>query len=182
MDLGSSFLSNNPMMRANAYWTWAMYYGWHEFDSSPLKLKVKEVEARYGVALVGEPEIHDEFTDSYIAAALWASTDDNGVSLDQNYDVDDISPETLKAMRKDSEAFQHSETADLKLAYAHSGYTPDLAGHDFWLTRERHGAGFWDRGLGDVGKRLTDAAHAYGSYALYVGDDGKIHSYSDVKF
>lgn len=36
------------------------------------------------------------------------------------------------------------------------------AGHDFWLTRVGHGAGFWDRGLGDLGERLTDASKAYG--------------------
>jgi hypothetical protein len=28
----------------------------------------------------------------------------------------------------------------------------------------------------DDGKRLTDAAHTYGSVDLYVGDDGKIHA------
>lgn len=35
-------------------------------------------------------------------------------------------------------------------------------GHDFILTRNRHGAGFWDRGLGERGERLADAARAYG--------------------
>jgi hypothetical protein len=50
------------------------------------------------------------------------------------------------------------------------------AGHDFWLTRNRHGAGFWDRGYGAVGDRLTAAAHAYGSVDLYAGDDNLIYS------
>ena len=36
-------------------------------------------------------------------------------------------------------------------------------GGDFYLTRNRHGAGFWDRGYGDVGKQLTEAAKIYGS-------------------
>lgn len=36
------------------------------------------------------------------------------------------------------------------------------AGHDFWLTRGGHGTGFWDRGLGELGDRLSDAAQAYG--------------------
>ena len=43
------------------------------------------------------------------------------------------------------------------------------------LTRNRHGAGFWDRGHGDKGKRLTDAAHAYGSSDAYLGDDGLLY-------
>lgn len=57
-------------------------------------------------------------------------------------------------------------------------YTQEMiyvAGIDFWLTRNGHGAGFWDRGLGDVGTRLTCAAHNYGSVDLYAGDDGLIY-------
>ena len=52
---------------------------------------------------------------------------------------------------------------------------PAQAGHDFWLTRNRHGAGFWDRGLGERGQRLTDAAHVYGESYLSIGDDGKVY-------
>lgn len=39
-------------------------------------------------------------------------------------------------------------------------------GEDFALSRNRHGAGFWDRGYGDVGDRLTAAAHAYGEAVI----------------
>jgi hypothetical protein len=53
--------------------------------------------------------------------------------------------------------------------------TPAQIGHDFWLTRNRHGAGFWDRGLGDLGDKLTAAAHTYGESNLYVGDDGQVY-------
>lgn len=37
------------------------------------------------------------------------------------------------------------------------------AGHDFWLTRNGHGAGFWDRGMGQLGEDLTAACKPYGS-------------------
>lgn len=50
------------------------------------------------------------------------------------------------------------------------------AGHDFWLTRNGHGAGFWD---GDWPKpyddQLTTAAKAFGEVSLCLGDDGKIY-------
>ncbi len=42
--------------------------------------------------------------------------------------------------------------------------------------KPKKGAGFWDRGLGAVGARLSDAARAYGEVNLEVGDDGKIRS------
>lgn len=53
----------------------------------------------------------------------------------------------------------------------------EMAGHDFWLTREEHGAGFWDRNLGELGDRLTEASKEYGGLIhLYLGDDGLIYT------
>ena len=61
-------------------------------------------------------------------------------------------------------------------ASRHYEYTAsDCAGHDFWLTRCGHGAGFWDRGVGETGERLTKAAEKFGNVDLCVGDDGKIY-------
>lgn len=119
-------------------------------------------------------DIHlDEFAIAYIECALWSSTDnadESGVEpLDLNYNATDIDPQTLKRMAEDCAAFQADNKTDLE------DMTAERAGHDFWLTRNRHGAGFWDRGLGEVGRRLTDAAHVWGSFDLYVGDDGKVH-------
>lgn len=53
--------------------------------------------------------------------------------------------------------------------------TPESLGHDFWLTRNHHGAGFWDRGLGELGDRLTKLADSFGSQDLVLGDDGFLH-------
>lgn len=44
-------------------------------------------------------------------------------------------------------------------------------GMDFHLTRNHHGAGYWDRGTGDVGRRLTDNAHPYGEIHGWILDD-----------
>lgn len=119
----------------------------------------------------------DDFTTAYIEAALWSSTDDKGEPLDKEYGFEDIASETVKAMVADCKDFQESNRALIDACeYGFNGYSRDeMAGHDFWLTRNRHGAGFWDRGLGELGKKLTDLAHAYGSFDLYVGDDGKIY-------
>jgi hypothetical protein len=54
------------------------------------------------------------------------------------------------------------------------GMTPDMVGHDFWLTRNGHGAGFWDRGLGERGQWLTDMAKPFGSAYLYVNNSGEV--------
>lgn len=112
----------------------------------------------------------EKFTRAYIAAALWSSCDDNGNPLDSDYDLDDISAETFAQIVEDCRCFRKDNRELLE------GIDDEQAGHDFWLTRCGHGAGFWDRGLGEVGEKLTEACKAWGNVDLYVGDDGKIHA------
>jgi hypothetical protein len=53
---------------------------------------------------------------------------------------------------------------------------PNSLGHDIWLSRNGHGAGFFDRGYDiDIEKKLMDAAHQIGEDNLYLGDDGLLH-------
>lgn len=116
------------------------------------------------------------FTDAYIEAALWSSNDESndagGEPLDRNYGPEDIAPATLAKMEKDCASFYENWYPFWK---DESGYDDAHAGHDFWLTRNGHGAGFWDRGIAK-GKRLTLECKPYGSFDLYVGDDGKVHA------
>lgn len=119
----------------------------------------------------------DDFTISYIGTALWSSVDDTDEPLDTNYDRDDIAPQSLADMVEDCKRFQSTYAELLKEAYGDkSTYDESSAGHDFWLTKCGHGAGFWDRGLGEVGEALSEAARKEGSTDLYVGDDKKIHA------
>lgn len=122
----------------------------------------------------------ETFADAYISCALWASTNDEGESLDSLYDRSDLASETLKKMLDDCSDFEQANSALLEEWYSTGKETAGRAGHDFWLTRNRHGAGFWDRWSGGtvggaLGQQLTDAAHIYGSCDLYVGDDGLIY-------
>lgn len=110
----------------------------------------------------------DTFTQAYIEAALWSSTDDGGEPLDDKYTVADIHPDTLAVMVADCAKFQAEN--DL------SECGESQAGHDFWLTRNCHGAGFWDGDWPETGDALTLASKAYGEVYLYVGDDGRIYA------
>ncbi|QNP78372.1 hypothetical protein [Agrobacterium tumefaciens] len=52
-----------------------------------------------------------------------------------------------------------------------------MAGHDFWLTRCGHGAGFWDGDWPEpAASVLTTASEEFGNVDLYVGDDGQIYA------
>lgn len=118
----------------------------------------------------------DEMCAAYVECALWSSLDypgDGGdpVEFDSWADETDLSDECRLSFTADCAAF------------IRDNYTPEVAalwdigqfGHDFWLTRNGHGAGFWDRGHGDIGRKLTDAAKVYGEVSLYTGDDGKVY-------
>lgn len=116
----------------------------------------------------------DLFTRAYIEAAFWSSNDESdesgGEPLDVNYGPEDLTVESLDKMIEDCRKFQ-DENAGL-LAQAGSS---EQNGHDFWLTRNGHGTGFWDRGYPEnIGQGLTDAADKYGEVYLYV-NRGKIY-------
>ena len=109
----------------------------------------------------------DEFTRAYIECALWSSLDDE-TPMDENYGFDDLSDECLSRMLNDCSKFQ---TENMKMI------SEDLpqAGHDFWLTRNGHGAGFWDGDWPEFGALLTEKCKEFGEVDLYVGEDGLVY-------
>ena len=115
----------------------------------------------------------DKFLEAYVVAALWSSTDEStpegGDFLDENYGLEDLAPKTVAEMEADCARFRAENAPDI------AGRV-EQAGHDFWLTRNRHGAGFWDGDWSEeAGDRLTEACKKYPEVNLYVGDDGLIY-------
>lgn len=112
----------------------------------------------------------DAFTRQYFETALWSSSDNSddsgGEQLDKNYDVGDIADETRWQMIADC--------ADFQTRFGHLYDDSEQAGHDFWLSRNGHGTGFFDRDT-EHADELQAAAESYGEFNLYVGDDGEIH-------
>lgn len=117
----------------------------------------------------------DAFTQGYIEAAMWTMTDDDGGSLDR-LGLQDVHPETIRKAITDCVAFQQAHRATLDRATEETGRPDSYHGHDFWLTRNHHGTGFWDRGYSeDVAKVLSDASQGFGECDWYLGDDGLVH-------
>jgi len=107
------------------------------------------------------------FIEAYIATALWADFPEDAAENAE------LSVEAKGAMVKDATLFLN-ENMDL-LNLTPEDYDYGNAGLDFWLTRNGHGAGFWDGGCGIVGVDLTAKADEYPHQDLYVGDDGLIY-------
>lgn len=127
-------------------------------------------------------ERFDEFTLAYIECALWSTNDESneagGDPLEDNYGPEDIAGETLETMLADCKRFQEENADDIDDGPDDGDYNSwERAGHDFWLTRNGHGAGFWDGDWEEAaGERLTEASKAFGEVYLYVGDNGTIYS------
>lgn len=122
----------------------------------------------------------ETFFEAYVTAALWSTYDDEGTPLDDNYSISDIDAKTLERMKDDCNSF-HTAVGHL-LTEENCDYrgcpVEAYAGHDFWLTRNGHGCGFWDGDWEDeAGKELTRISKLFGEYDLYIGDDGTIYGH-----
>ena len=107
----------------------------------------------------------------YLITLLWSTNDNEGNPLDDKSSIEDISEEGIEMAIKDCEDFK-SKVKDEIL----DRYDDSSLGHDFFLTRNGHGSGFWD---GDYGKEdgdiLTEISNSFNKIDAYRGDDGKIY-------
>jgi len=113
----------------------------------------------------------NKFELSYIETIFWSSLDvETDRPMEDLYSIDDISQKALNQIRTDCEKFQE------KIRHLKIDESDSQIAHDFWLTRNHHGAGFWD---GDypkkLGEELTKISHEFGEVFLYRGDDGKLY-------
>lgn len=128
----------------------------------------------------------DTELEQYISTALWSTNADHldpegtgeAGALEDHFSPEDLSPEARESMRADLADFLHH--ADPRaLDFWVSELGAGQIGHDFWLTRNGHGAGFWDRfgaGIGQsFGNHLTEKAKPYSESNVYAGDDGRLY-------
>ena len=134
------------------------------------------------VTVAGAPAAfygHDPFTRAFIEALFWTESDKDDIPADAGYA--DLSSSALDAIRADCARFQKENEPYLAQAYARPGYDEARAGHDFWLTRNGHGTGFWDRDeldAGDLGAKLASFCGFgtdFDQMDAYMGDDGKVY-------
>jgi hypothetical protein len=99
----------------------------------------------------------EKFLKGYVEAAVFT----NGSV------VAPIDDGTMKEIETDCRGFYDSNFDRIKDA-------PEKAGVDFHLTRNGHGAGFWDGGWVD-GDHLTKEAKVYGTLELYLHEGVLYH-------
>lgn len=134
----------------------------------------------------------ETITKHYLIAMLWTMPgDDNCENPGDSISLCDLPRETIEDAEYDVKRFIVScgVLFDMAMQCYDDGYGqhPDAGsaeaafGHDFALTRNGHGVGFWDRdseGLPHVlGAALTGVCKGFPERNLYIGDDGKVYFY-----
>lgn len=115
----------------------------------------------------------DRLVRAYLETALWSSTSmEDDTPLDDKYSADDFTDEAKEEAKSDVYRFIDTFAEKMNATIYDYNLNDELVVHDLWLTRNRHGAGFWD---GDYPEEiedvLTDMAHAFGE--VYVDEDGQ---------
>jgi len=118
----------------------------------------------------------------YMTAALWSSTydptggneGDNEYPIDSDFGIDDIDADLTERMIEDCKVFwrRNGCFVDARSEHHNRGeYTIEQqAGHDFWLTRNGHGTGFWDRSelWGPYTEKFEKDAEWFGTHDITV--------------
>ena len=105
----------------------------------------------------------------YLTTLLWSTTDGDGNPLDDNKDWIDVSYSLRKSSTEDLNKFEaraKSEAAEELEDYLQA--FPDTVEHDFCLTRNGHGAGFWSCGNFPG---LTKIAESFGEVNAYINSE-----------
>jgi hypothetical protein len=88
----------------------------------------------------------------------------------ESFTKEDIEPNSLIKAYTDIKKFLDLAGDSVIEAIEENGL--EQLGHDIWLTRNGHGAGFFDRSYGDDNeKRLTQAAKALREVTIYINDN-----------
>lgn len=109
---------------------------------------------------------NDVLMTAYVECALWSSSDNDDEPLDKNYTIEDFTVDSLFQIMEDCKAFL--KVKGVMAAIEDCGNDYSQAGHDFWLTRNGHGTGFWDRGDEECYKFLTKVSNDFGEIYINV--------------
>jgi len=131
----------------------------------------------------------DEMLPSYVDTALWATTYDGmdpDIDIDEDsdlsfqtlgYTIENCSPEFLENSKKDLLGFMEMVVNDSeaskelsKIFYEECGKDSGTFAHDFFLSREGHGAGFFDYNC----NKLQKLAKTFGGVNIYASENGML--------
>ncbi len=119
----------------------------------------------------------DQIKESYEEEFGDKESDEPGFTTELDVSAEHFHADTVAKIATDCEDFLR-KAVNAGLLDPCDEHEMSQAGHDFWLTRNGHGVGFWESGRGwkkKQGKELTDLSKTYPETNLYRGDDGQFY-------
>ena len=123
----------------------------------------------------------DAATNAALGALAWStpSYDDDGEFLDAaDADWSDAAREQMRTLMHGFMSDKRVTRLLALLALYGVPFSPDQIGHDFILTANRHGAGFWDRDYRARPKaaldELSEIVRPHGEIGAYQSDNGAL--------
>ena len=117
-------------------------------------------------------EDFDTFFNQFLVTALWSSNDDAGQPLDNRFTPSDFTPRALEILR--AHALSFWSRMYYYIEHETTNRTAGDAGHDFWLTSQGHGSGFWDGDWPVYGDMLTDLSKCYPTIDITITEDNRL--------
>jgi len=102
--------------------------------------------------------------EAYLESALWTAEDEIGGQTFDNIDL-----------KTKVDAINNCALFLECINYQTQQIENGQMGHDFWLTRNGHGTGFWDRDLGEFGERLTALSKDFPTLNVILGNDEMVY-------
>jgi hypothetical protein len=178
----------------NCQYCGASLKGGHQCNQAPLEGNLDELRTTVdSLDAPGRPDFWGRFNDLYGAVGpdgvrgdlmevlVWQASDiqdengewTSGEKVFNAFSTDQWPADDLERLEAEFDDFVVTNAGDLAEFQRKTGRPLPYIAHDFVLTRNGHGAGFWDRGAGEVGRRLSDACEKYGPVEPLIGDDGQ---------
>lgn len=150
-------------------WTLSGDYAYLSMDSAIVAVDMETLRDEVTERL---PEVsardRETFLQGYWEAVDFTAYDSEGTPIDPD-SRNELPAETVADMEETATDFLQAQWV-----WLHSCDDLSRAGSDFHLTRNGHGAGFWDGHWEKLGTRLTEASKAYGSCEVHSFSDGEL--------
>ena len=133
--------------------------------------------------MTNDQKIISAVVQGYLECTLWVMPgDEENENPGDSISICELPPQTVALAHADCAAFLKACGDLFNQAIERDGYTAERFGHDFALTRNGHGAGFWDRDelkAHDLGDKISALCGWTGGRRtrftennLYLADDG----------
>lgn len=126
----------------------------------------------------------EDFIKGYLDCAAWLAVDAEKWEAVEGLDASDFTKAARAQAARECKGFLGClEKLGLDLDSVDASGTDrdgrkwssyEMHGHDFFLTRNHHGMGYWDRDYGPLGDELTKAAHTFGESTAILSRRGKL--------